>query len=194
MCCTKGIHYVTVSIACQSLGELLLTDLHGLLSLFVSGIGLLNSYRLAFLFGIVTEILKQECFTHLQGCSSFLSFSTVGSKCNRTADSLLHSTTNLAERKFGVHLAFGLTHMAHDDGGTTIGNNLLQCGKGTTDTGVVGNLTILVQGHVEVHAHDCLFAGKLVIINSHLDLRFNYLRFLFIFGRKDTKKSLKFKV
>ena len=57
--------------------------------------------------------------------------------------------------------------MAHDDAGTTIGQNLLQCGQSAADAGVVSDVTILVQGYIEIHADDCLFASKFVLVDSH---------------------------
>ena len=71
--------------------------------------------------------------------------------------------------------AFGLTHVAHDDGSTTVSQNLLQSGQSTADTGVVSNLSVLVQGHVEVNAHDCLLTGKVEFVDCHDDLQFNNL-------------------
>ena len=53
--------------------------------------------------------------------------------------------------------------MRHDDGGTTVSKNLLQGGEGTADTGVVSDLTILIEGYVEVYTYDCLLTGKVVL-------------------------------
>ena len=60
----------------------------------------------------------------------------------------------------------------HDNQGTTVSEHTLQCGQGTTDAGVVGYLTILVQGHVEIYTHDCLLSGKVELINFHRYLLF----------------------
>ena len=126
-----------------------------------------NSFWLAFLFGIVAQVLEHKRLAHLQGLGSVLSLSAVGSKADGAAERLLYGSTNLAEGELGVHLAFGLAHVAHDDGSATVGDNLLQGGECTADAGVVSNLTVLVQGHVEVNAHDCLLTGKVVLRDSH---------------------------
>ena len=57
--------------------------------------------------------------------------------------------------------------MAHNDERTALSKHLLQRRQSATYTGVISYLTILIEGHVEIHAHDCPFTGKLVIINCH---------------------------
>ena len=140
----KGVHHVAVGIAGQRLGKLLLRSLHGLLGLVVLGSTFLYAHGLAFLFGIEAQVLEQQGLAHLQGSSLLLSLGTVGSESHGNAESLLYSLADLAQRLLHIHLALGLAHVAHDDGGTTVGQNLLQCGQGTGDAGVVRNLTILV--------------------------------------------------
>ena len=58
--------------------------------------------------------------------------------------------------------------MGHDDNGTSACKNLLKGGHGPTDTGVVRNLEVFVQGDVEIYAHDGFFAGKIVAVNKLL--------------------------
>ena len=50
---------------------------------------------------------------------------------------------------------------------TTVSEHLLQCRKGTTDTGIVSYISILVQWYIEVYAYNCLFAGKVKICDFH---------------------------
>ncbi len=57
--------------------------------------------------------------------------------------------------------------MAHDDEAAAVGEDFLECGERTADTGVVGDVAVLVQGNVEVNAHNCLLAVEIVLINSH---------------------------
>ncbi|CUQ59417.1 Uncharacterised protein [Segatella copri] len=57
--------------------------------------------------------------------------------------------------------------MAHHDERTAVCKYLLQCRKGTADTSVVCYITIFIQWHVEVNAHDCLVTGKVKIFNFH---------------------------
>ena len=35
------------------------------------------------------------------------------------------------------------------------------------DTGVVSDLTILIEGYVEVYTYDCLLTGKVEFVDSH---------------------------
>ena len=94
---TEGVHHVAVCIAGQCLGELLLAGLHGLLCFVVGGICLVDAHGLAFLLGIVAQVLEQQGLTHLQGLGSVSSLGTVGSECHGHAQSLLHSLADLTE-------------------------------------------------------------------------------------------------
>ena len=167
VCGTEGVHHIAVSIAGESLGELLLAGLHGLLSLVVLGSTLLNTYGLAFFLRIEAQVLEQQSLTHLQGSSLLLSLSAVGSEGYGNTKGLGHSVLDLTKRELRVHLSFGLTHVAHDDESTTVGQHLLQGGQSAANAGVVRDLTILIEGHVEVNAHDCLLSGKIKFVDCH---------------------------
>jgi len=56
----------------------------------------------------------------------------------------------------------------HEDSGTAVGEDLLQSGEGTADTGVVCDLTILIEGYVEIYTYDCLLTGKVEFVDSHI--------------------------
>ncbi len=58
--------------------------------------------------------------------------------------------------------------MGHNDNGTSAGEHLFKGRHGPTDTGVVRNLEVFVQGDVEIYAHDGFFAGKIVAVNKLL--------------------------
>ncbi len=168
----EGIHHVAVSIAGQRLGKLLLALLHGLLGLVVFGSTLLDADGLALLLRIEAQVLQQQCLAHLQILGSLLSLGAVGSESYGHAQCLLYSLANLAQRLLHVHLSLGLAHVRHDDACTTVGQDLLQRGQCTANAGVVRNLTILVQGYVEVYTYNCLLSGKVHFIDCHLDLQF----------------------
>ncbi len=57
--------------------------------------------------------------------------------------------------------------MAHDDSGTAVGEDFLECGEGTTDTGVVGDVSVFVQRYVEVNAYQCFVTVEIEIVDSH---------------------------
>ena len=57
--------------------------------------------------------------------------------------------------------------MRHDDEAAAIFEDFLEGGQCTADTGVVGDVTVFVQGHIEVNAYDGFLAGKLVIVYFH---------------------------
>ena len=68
---------------------------------------------------------------------------------------------------------------AHDNEAATIVEDFFESGEGTTDTGIVSDVTVFVQRHVEVNANDCLFTGKLVVVNIHYFFKFG-LSFNFV--------------
>ncbi len=164
---TEGIHHVAVGVRSQHLGKLFLTSFHLLLSGLVSRIFFVDTYRLAFLFRIETQVLQEQHLARFQGSRLVLCLCAVVSKLNRTAESSSHSVYNLAQAELSLHFAFRLTHVAHDDERTTLIQDVLQRRQRTTDTGVVSNLTILVQWHIEVHTYNRLLTGEFVIFDSH---------------------------
>ena len=84
---------------------------------------------------------------------------------------------NVFQREF-VSNAFRTAQVRTDDDATTVCQNLLQGRKCSTDTSVVCNVEVLVQGYVEVHTNECLFSGKVKLINCHNTLF--YLKVLLI--------------
>ena len=61
--------------------------------------------------------------------------------------------------------------MRHDDKGAAACEHLFEGGHRCADAGVVGDLEILVEGDVEVHADYGLFAVEIVRINVLLHNR-----------------------
>ena len=110
-----------------------------------------------------------------QGGGSLLCLGAVGSELYGCAESGGHSVHNLAQRELGIHLAFGLAHVRHDDQRAAVGQHFLQSGECATDTGVVGYVTVLVQGYIEVHADNCLLTGKVEIFDFHFFYCFLYV-------------------
>ena len=167
VCSAEGIHHIVVGIRCQSLGELLLTRLHFLFRSFESGIGLVDAHGLTLFFGIEAEVFEQKHFAGLQGCGGFLCFGAVGGERHGGVERSGYGFFDLTERELGVHLAFGLTHVAHDDKRAAVGKHLLKGGERTADAGVVGDVTVLVEGHIEVHTYDGFPACEVASIDCH---------------------------
>ena len=111
----EGIVDIHISIACERLGELFLACFHCLLGLIVSGISLVDAHGLTFFLGIETEVLQEESFAARQGSGSLSSLSAVRSEGHVAAQSGSHGVLDLRKRHFGVNLAFGLTHVRHND-------------------------------------------------------------------------------
>ena len=163
----EGIHHVVVGIGSEGLGKLLLAFLHGFLRGIIGGVGLVDAHRLAFLFGIETEIFEQQHFAGLEGCRSFLCFGAVGSKGNGSFERCGYGLLDSTEGELGVDFAFGLAHVAHDDESAAIGKNLFEGGEGAADAGVVGDFSFFVEGHIEVYADDSLLTCEITSVDSH---------------------------
>ena len=111
---TEGVVHIYVGIRRQRFGKFLLTFFHGLLGgrllLFGSIIG--QSARLAFFFGIETQILKQQRFARLQGGSFDFSFFTdaVVGKLYINAEQVGYVLQNMFQRIF-IGNAFGTSQV-----------------------------------------------------------------------------------
>ena len=95
--CTKGVVNIYISVRSELLGELLLANLHFLLGLVKLRCTLLYAYRLAFLLGIETEVLEQQCLAGLEGSSSLAGVTAVGSKLNLNTESGAYVLYNLTQ-------------------------------------------------------------------------------------------------
>ena len=167
---------VAVCVRGKGLDEFLLGLLHNLLGGFLFLIGGIfgQSTGLAFFLCVVAEVFQQEGLAGLQGIGLGLGLHAVIGKLDGNAQAFAHAAHDVLEAEFGIHF-LGTAQVGHDDEGTTFGQHLLKGGHGTADAGVVGNFKIFVQGNVEVHAHDGLFTGKVVLVNKLLhDIVFKY--------------------
>ena len=162
--CTESIHYPAVSVRSKFLGKLFLRSLHCLLSLFISRILLVDSYRLAFLFRIETEVLEKKHLTRFEGCSLLVSLLAVRSELYRNAEFLAYCINYLRKRKFRFNFSLRFAHVGHDDKRTTFLKNEFKCRERTTDTGVICNLAILDR-NVEIHSHDSFLTFEVVRLN-----------------------------
>ena len=102
---------------------------------------------------------------------------TVVSKLHLNTQQLFEMLQNVLQGEL-VSRAFRTTEVRTDNYTTAIGQNLLQCRKSGTHTGIICNVEVFVQGYVEVHTNECLFSGKVKLINCHNTLF--YLKVLLI--------------
>ena len=162
---SEGVVDIAVGVRSQRLGELLLRSLHRLLGLLVGGILLLDAHGLALLFGVEAEVFEHQRLARFERRSGLGSLGAVGSELDGHAQFFAHGVDDLAQRELGVDLAFGLAHVRHDDEAAAVGEHLFQRGKRPADAGVVGDFTVFIQRHVEVHADDRAFALEIVRID-----------------------------
>ena len=154
---------VAVGVGCQVLGEFLLAFLHcglcGFLLLFGGVLG--QSAGLALLLGVETQILKQEHLAGLQGRGLLIGLHAVGSELHLSAQQLLYAADDVPEGEF-VSGPLRLSEMGHYYKGTSASQYLLQGGDGGADTCVVGDVEIRVEGDIEIHSHNGLFATEVI--------------------------------
>ena len=178
---TESVVYIAICIRSQFLGEFFLAFLNSSIGslLFFVCIIFSQTAGFAFLFSVETEVLEQQHFTRLQSSSLYGSFfaHTVVSKLHLNTQQLFEMLQNVLQGEL-VSRAFRTTEVRTDNYTTAIGQNLLQSRKGGTDTCVICNVEIFVQGYVEVHTNECLFSGKVKLINCHNTLF--YLKVLLI--------------
>ena len=164
---TKGVHYVAVGIRSELLGKLLLTSLHLLLCSVELRCALFYANWLAFLFWVEAEVLKKQSLARLQSSCLLRSVAAILGKLNLNTESCRNVRNNLAQRKLHVYLALWLAHVRHHNESAAISKYLLQCRKGTADTGIVCYISVLVQWYVEVNAYNSLLTGKVEIFDFH---------------------------
>ena len=107
----------------------------------------------------------------MQGSSlngSFLTHAVVG-KLYFNAQQFRYVLQDVLQREFLCY-AFRTSQVGTDNQTTAIGQNLLQGRKSGTDAGIICDVEIFVQRYIEVHTNECLFTGKVELINCHNSL------------------------
>ena len=175
---TESVVDVAVSIGCEGLHELLLAFLYGCLGcllLLVTCI-LCESARLAFLFSIEAEVLQKQSLARLEFGNFSLRLLAVSCKLYRNTEALGNVCDDVLEREFVGH-SLRTSEVGHDDESSATCEYLLQGRDGGTDTGIIRNFEILVEGNVEVYANDGFLAREIIRVNVllHNDIEYNYI-------------------
>ena len=162
---------VAVSVGSEGLDKVLLAGFHDSLGglLLLVGSVLRESAGLAFLLGVEAEILEQQGLARLEGGHFGLGLLAVGGELHRSAEALGHMIHDMLEGELVGH-ALRTAEVGHDDEGAATGEHFLEGRHGPADAGVVRNFELLVEGNVEVHAHDRLLAGEIVGIDVLLHI------------------------
>ena len=122
-----------------------------------------DSHGFAFLFGVEAEVFEQEHLSGFEGISHSFGVCGVGSELHFATEGFADGIFDLEEAEFGVDFAFGFPHVRHDDEAAAVIEYFLKSREGTANTGVVCDVTILVEGYIEVHADESLFTCEIVI-------------------------------
>ncbi len=172
--CSESVVDIAVSVRSESLHEFLLRSLDCIFGSFLLLIRSIlgKSARFALLLCIVTEVLKEKNFARFEGGCLLLSLLAVLGELNRNTEKFAYVCKDMLEREFRIHF-FRASEVGHYDERTAACKNLLECRKGSADTGIVRYLEIFVKRNVEVHANDGFFAFKIVRINKLLHNFYN---------------------
>ena len=183
MCGAKCIVHVAISIRSQLLGEFLLAFLYSFLGcgflLVRSVVG--QATGLAFFFGIETEVLKQQGLARLQSSGlggSFFAHAVAG-KLYFNAEQLVQVLQDVFQGVF-LRNTFRTAQVRTNNDTTTVGQNFLQRRKCGTHTRIIGDVEVFVQGHIEVHADERLFTGKVKLIDCHNTYLFKSVVFILL--------------
>ncbi len=165
VCGAECVVHVNVGIRGELFGKFFLALFHFLLGGVVVGVFFVDTHGLAFFFGVEAEVFEQEHLAGLEVGGHVVGGGAVFGESYVGAEGLGNGVLNLAERHFGVHLAFGLAHVRHDDERTVVVQDFLEGGEGTADAGIVSDVAVLVEGHIEVNADDGLLAIEVEIVD-----------------------------
>jgi hypothetical protein len=117
----------------------------------------------ALLLGVETQVLEEDNATVLGVVDSLLDLGadTVVGEGDLLADELLELSNNGLQRVLLVDLAVGTTEVGHEDNSLgAIVDGVLDGRDGTSDTLVVGNVLVAVEGDVEVDLYLVSKDGK----------------------------------
>ena len=170
MGCAESIVHVAVGHGSQLLRKLFLSSLDGFLRcgfFFVRSI-VGESARLTFLLGIEAEVFEQQ---HLAGFELGRFVHGIGSdavigKEDIHAEQFGYVWQDMPEGELRCY-AFGASQMRADDGHTAVGYDLAESGEGCADAGVVGDLKVVIEGNVEIDAHEGFLAGEIELFYRH---------------------------
>jgi hypothetical protein len=117
----------------------------------------------ALLLGVETQVLEEDNATVLGVVDSLLDLGAdaVVGEGDLLADELLELSNNGLQRVLLVDLAVGTTEVGHEDNSLgAIVDGVLDGRDGTSDTLVVGNVLVAVEGDVEVDLYLVSKDGK----------------------------------
>ena len=163
----KGIVDIDIGVGGKLLGKLLLTILHLGLSLVILRGALLDTNGLTLLLGIETEVLQQQRLATLEGSHLGVGLAGILGKFHVHAEGVADVLDNLTQGELGIDLALRFAHVAHHNQRATIGENLLQRRQRATNAGVIRNMAILVQWHIEVDADNSFVSCEIEIVDVH---------------------------
>ena len=140
----KSVINVILSIACQSLGELLLRGLDGFLGFIVTLFAFLDATRLAFFLGIEAEVLEHQHFTGFHGGHLVTGFHAVLCELHGTAQQLFQMLDDGLDGELRVGILLRATEMRHQYHHAFVVQNLVDGGQSGTHTSVVGDVEIVI--------------------------------------------------
>ena len=167
VCCAESVVHVAVGVGSQLGGECLLALLYGSLCslLLLFGCILGQSAGLALLLCVEAEVFEQEHLSGLQRSGLCVSLLAVRGELYGNSQKLLHAGDDVLQGEL-VSRALGLAKVRHHYQRAAACKDLLECGNGRPDAGIVGYVEFGIEGNVEIHPDNGLLATEIVSVDS----------------------------
>ena len=108
------------------------------------------------------QVFQKQDMTSLQLAGSSLSSLAyaVRSKENLFAQQLAQMLSHRSQRKLRLDLSLRTAQMSHQDNSSLLLQQILNCRQRCGDTGIIGNLALIIQRNVKIYTYQNLFAGN----------------------------------
>ena len=176
---TKSIVHIVVSIRSKCFGKCFLTRFQSFLCCSFLFISCKFATGFAGFFLIEAKIFEQKHIAVFHCVNLSLSFLAILAEINLGTEQFAYTRKNLFERKFQIGILFGTSHVRHYDQFATVSMNLFERGKCAANTGIIGNVTVFIQRHIKVNAHDDFLACKITLVNCHIFIFLIFMIFAF---------------
>ena len=115
-----------------------------------------------FFFLMEAQVFQKQNMTSLQLAGSSLSSLAyaVRSKKNLFAQQLAQMLSYRSQRKLRLNLSLRTAQMSHQDNSSLLLQQILNCRQRCGDTGIIGNLALIIQRNVKIYTYQNLFAGN----------------------------------
>ena len=133
-------------------------------------------------FRVKAQVLEQQHFAVFESLGRGFRFrpNAIGHKSDGLAQYLRQARGRRLQAHFGIHFALGTPQVRRQNQTAAAFQNVLNRGQRRLDAGIVGDFSGLVEGHIEIDAHEDAFAFYIEVTNRKFwhgyDLRMNVIQ------------------